>query len=68
MERCLGMPKSPVSHVMRFNAPDKILGRLETAVQGTLLSPEEIESLSPEGLKEYLEYEKWVFSPKRSSR
>lgn len=54
------MPKSPIKWVMRFKAPDKMLASLEEADQGTLLSDEEVETLSPEGRKEYEEYEKWV--------
>lgn len=59
------MPKSPIKYVMRFTAPDKLLASLEEKPQGTLLSEEEIETLSPEGLQEYLQYEKWVYAPKR---
>lgn len=62
------MPKNPISQVVRFDAPDKLLAELEKATQGTLLSAEEVETLSPEGRKEYFQYEKWVYSAKRVNR
>lgn len=61
------MPKNPISYIMRFHARDEILARLEKEPQGTLLSAEEVEALSPEGLQEYILYENWVRMPKRAT-